>query len=212
MARLRPIETGLTAFGPCALMAPAWPKLRSKGRAVAAYRGAFAECEGRAAPAERGTERAAVAISLSRPRPSGAEPSGAANHHHPRTLQASAALAAAATLARPIRRRQSRSICRPQGRATKKDPGEVQTPPRRGLSVKAIATPSDTWIIPHFPGFVKTYTATPEDGPSPWGGRWVGLLPRSLALHLGGVAQQAADNWNEAKNSRPRVDKAKKAW
>ena len=57
MARVRPVEAGPSAFGPFALMAPAWPKLRSKGRAVAAYRRAFAECAGRAAPAERGTER-----------------------------------------------------------------------------------------------------------------------------------------------------------
>ena len=123
-------------------MNPAWPKLRSNERAVAAYRRAIAECEGRAAPAERGTERAAEAISLSRPRPSGAGPSGAANHFHQRTLQASAALAAAATLARPIRWRQSRSICRPKAAQQKKPPERYKRHLSGDFLVKATAPPS----------------------------------------------------------------------
>ena len=181
MLRVRPVEAGLSAFGPFAQMAPAWPKLRSKERAVAAYRRAFAECEGRAAPAERGTERAAEAISLSRPRPSGAGPSGAAHHLRSRTLQASAALAAAAILARSIRWRQSRSICRPQGRATKKAPGEVQTPPLRGLFGQGIASPSAPLLYHTAPGFVNPLISSPEAGPPHGeGGGWGSpSLPRS---------------------------------
>ena len=185
-------------------MIPAWPKLRSKERAVAAYRRAFAECEGRAAPAERGTERAAEAISLSRPRPSGAGPSGAAHHLQSRTLQAPAALAAAANLARSIRWRQSRSICRPQGRATKKAPGEVQTPPLRGLFGQGYCPAVTAPVLYHtYPASSIPSIVPPEQRALPTGRAVRGALPRALALHLGCVAKQAADNSCAAKNSRP---------
>ena len=170
MLRVRPVEAEPSAFGPIAQMAPAWPKLRSKERAVAAYRRAFAECEGRAAPAERGTERAAEAISLSRPRPSGAGPSGAAHHFHSRTLQAPAALAAAATLARPIRWRQSRSICRPKA-AQQKSPrrGTNATSPRAFL-VKASPRRRAPVLYHTFPAS-SIPPPTRQRAPPPWTGR-----------------------------------------
>ena len=163
-------------------MIPAWPKLRSNERAVAAYRRAIAECEGRAAPAERGTERFVKAISFTRPLQSGAGPSGAANHLRSRTLLASAALAAAAILARSIRRRQSRSICRPQGRATKKAPGKVQTPPSLGLSGQGIASPSQHLYYTTLPRLRQSLHRFSRTAPPPWLGRAGGGSTPSLPL------------------------------
>lgn len=164
-------------------MALAWPKLRSRSSAAASWQRCAAECVGRAAPAERGTERFLQRQSALQGLCKGAAgPSGAANHLHPRTLTASAALAAAANLARPIRWRQSRSICRPQGRATKKVPGEVQTPPLRGLFGQGYCPAvGHLYYTTSPPASSIPSIVPPEDGPSPRGGRWEGL---SLAPSL----------------------------
>lgn len=212
MLRVRPVEAGLSAFGPFAQMAPAWPKLRSRSSAAASWQRCAAECAGRAAPAERGTERAAEAISLSRPRPSGAGPSGAANHLQSRTLQAPAALAAAATLARPIRWRQSRSICRPKAAQQKKPPERYKRHLSEGFSGQGYCPAVTALVLYHtLPAPSIPSIVPPEQRSRPGqGGRGVGRPPRALALHLGGVAQQAADNWNKAKKCRPTVDKGVK--
>lgn len=204
MLRVRPVGAELSAIGPIALMAPAWPKLRSRSSAAASWQRCAAECEGRAAPAERGTERFLQRQSALQGLCKGAAgPSGAAHHLHLRTLQASAALAAAATLARPIRWRQSRSICRPKAAQQKKPPERYKRHLSGDFLVKASPRRHSTCIIPHFPGFVNPSTASPEQRALPTGRAVGGALPRSLALHLGGVAQQAADNPCAAKNSRP---------
>lgn len=182
MARVRPVEAGLSAFGPIAQMAPAWPKLRSRSSAAASWQRCAAECVGRAAPAERGTERFLQRQSALQGLCKGAAgPSGAANHIHQRTLQASAALAAAATLARQIRWRQSRSICRPQAAQQKKTPVRYKRH-LTGIFSSRLSPRHRPSVLYHTaPGFVKASTASPETGPSPRGGRWVGL---SLAPSL----------------------------
>ena len=191
MLRVRPVEAGLSAFGPCAQMAPAWPKLRSRSSAAASWQRCAAECEGRAAPAERGTERFLQRQSALQGLCKGAAgPSGAAHHiqsTHPgsvcclgssRDPCAANQMAAVAQHLPPPRPRNKKSPRR----------GTNATSPRAFL-VKAIAPPSQHLYYttsppaPSIPSIVP-----PEQRALPTGRAVGGALPRSLALHLGGVA------------------------
>lgn len=123
-------------------------------------------------------------ISLSRPSMARCRAERSGEPHssaHPGSVTPDRAVAA---LGRQIRRRQCAALP-PPGRPTKKDPDQVQTPPDRGLSVKAHASPSDTCIIPHRPRLRQDPNASPEDGPSPRGGRLGGALSRAPQLHPG---------------------------
>ena len=108
---------------------------------------------------------------------------------------------------RPLRGRSdggSRAASAAPKPRNKKSPrrGTNATSPRAFL-VKASPRRHSTCIIPHFPGFVNPSTASPEQRALPTGRAVGGALPRSRALHLGGVAQQAADNPCAAKKCRP---------
>ena len=64
----------------------------------------------------------------------------------------------------------------PQSRATKKAPGEVQTPPLRGLFGQGYRPAVTAPVLYHtFPASSIPPPPRQNSGPSPRGGRWVGL-------------------------------------